>query len=126
MAGAALIVEALFSALHLIPAHHQLAIMHAAITWNYTSVLNLIFLALSALLLLRFLRTGGPAMLREMSNAPANPTAAPHSCCHSEPEPAAPTHSCCHAEPAPAPTHSCCHSEPEPPPPPTHSCCHHE
>ena len=77
MAGAALIVEALFSALHLIPAHHQLAIMHAAITWNYTSVLNLIFLALSALLLLRFLRTGGPAMLREMSNAPANPTAAP-------------------------------------------------
>ena len=112
MAGAALIVEALFSALHLIPAHHQLAIMNASITWNYTSVLNLVFLALSALLLLRFLRTGGPAMLREMGNAPANPSAAPHSCCHTEPEPT-----------EPKPPHSCCHSDPEPPPPPTH-CCH--
>ena len=86
MAGAALIVEALFSALHLIPAHHQLAIMNASITWNYTSILNLVFLALSALLLLRFLRTGGPAMLREMGNVPAAPTAAPHSCCHSDPD----------------------------------------
>ena len=111
MAGAALIVEALFSALHLIPAHHQLAIMNAAITWNYTSALNLLFLAISAALLFRFLRTGGPAMLREMGNAPAIP-AAPHSCCHAEPEPT-----------EPKPPHSCCHSEPEPPPPPTH-CCH--
>jgi len=110
MAGAALIVEALFSALHIVPTHHQLAIMHASITWNYTSVLNLIFLAISALLLLRFLRTGGPAMLREMGNAPADPIAAPHSCCHSEP--------------APTPTHSCCHSEPAPPPPPPTHCCH--
>jgi hypothetical protein len=84
--------------------------MNASITWNYTSVLNLIFLAISALLLLRFLRTGGPAMLREMGNAPANPAAAPHSCCH--------------AEAAPAPTHSCCHSETQPPPP-TDDCCHH-
>ncbi len=108
MAGAALLVEALFSALNLIPAHHQLAIMHASITWNYTSVLNVIFLALSALLLIRFLRTGGPAMLREMGNAPSTPAAAPHSCCHSEPVPA-PTHSCCHTEPEPKPPHSCCH-----------------
>jgi uncharacterized membrane protein YraQ (UPF0718 family) len=105
MAGAALLVEALFSALHLIPAHSQLAIMNSAITWNYTSALNLVFLAVSALLLVRFLRTGGPAMLREMGNVPANPAAAPHSCC--EPEP---IHSCCHAEPEPTepkPTHHC-------------------
>jgi hypothetical protein len=128
MAGAALIVEALFSALHLIPAHHQLAIMNSAITWNYTSVLNLIFLALSALLLLRFLRTGGPAMLREMGNAPANPNAAPHSCCHAEPEPPPPPSHCCHTEPEPAANpntapHSCCHAEPEPTEPkPTHHC----
>jgi len=111
MAGAALIVEALFSAMRLIPAHHQLAIMNASITWNYTSVLNLVFLALSSLLPIRFLRTGGPAMLREMGNTPANPPAAPHSCCHSDPEPT-PTHSCCLAEPEPTepkPPHSCCH-----------------
>jgi hypothetical protein len=85
--------------------------MNASITWNYTSVLNLVFLALSSLLLIRFLRTGGPAMLREMGNTPANPAAAPHSCCHSDPEPT-PTHSCCLAEPEPTepkPPHSCCH-----------------
>jgi hypothetical protein len=130
MAGAALIVEALFSALHLIPAHHQLAIMNASITWNYTSALNLLFLAISAALLFRFLRTGGPAMLREMGNAPANPAAPTHSCCHAEPEPASaptPTHSCCCSKPETeaksAPTHSCCHSEPEPAEPkPTHHC----
>jgi uncharacterized membrane protein YraQ (UPF0718 family) len=111
MAGAALIVEALFSAMRLIPAHHQLAIMNASITWNYTSVLNLVFLALSSLLLIRFLRTGGPAMLREMGTAPSNP--------------AAPTHSCCHSDPEPTPTHSCCLAEPEPTEPkPPHSCCH--
>ncbi len=119
MAGAALLVEALFSALNLIPAHRQLTIMNASITWNYTTVLNLIFLVLSALLLLRFLRTGGPAMLREMGNVPANPSAAPHSCC--EPEP---IRACCHSDPAPPPTHSCCHAEPDPPPPPPHHCCH--
>jgi len=116
IAGAALLVEALFSAVHLIPAHRQLAIMNASITWNYTSVLNLIFLALSVLLLIRFLRTGGPAMLREMGNVPPGPSAAPHSCCHSEPDtdPAPPSaHSCCHADPAP---------DPSPPPPP--HCCH--
>ena len=72
--------------------------MNASITWNYTTVLNLIFLVLSALLLLRFLRTGGPAMLREMGNAPADPNAAPHSCC--EPEP---IRACCHSDPAPPP-----------------------
>ena len=108
IAGAAVIVEALFSALHLIPAHRQLAIMNAAVSWNYTSVLNILFLLVSLLLLIRFLKTGGPAMLREMGNAPADPDAAPHFCCHSEP----------------APTHSCCHADPEPPPPPPHHCCH--
>jgi len=108
IAGAAILVEALFSALNLIPAHHQLAIMNSAITWNYTSVLNLVFLAISASLLIRFLKTDGPAMLREMGNAPADPSAAPHSCCQPEP-----VHSCCHSDPVP-----------DPPPPPPHSCCH--
>ena len=44
--------------------------MTESIRWNYTSVLNLIFLVVSALLLLRFLRTGGPAMLRMMDAPP--------------------------------------------------------
>jgi Heavy metal binding domain len=40
------------------------------VTWNYTTFLNIAFLALSAVLVVRFLRTGGPQMLR-MMNAPA-------------------------------------------------------
>jgi hypothetical protein len=126
MAGAALTVEALFSALHLIPAHHPLHLMQDTLRWNYTTFLNIVFLAISALLLLRFLRTGGPAMLREMGNAPADPNAEPHSCCHPEPvvlhsccepEPAPATHSCCEPEPTVlATTHNCCHAEPEPAP----------
>jgi hypothetical protein len=39
-------------------------------TLNYTTVLNVLFLALAAVLLIRFLRTGGREMLR-MMNAPA-------------------------------------------------------
>jgi uncharacterized protein len=112
MAGAALAVEALFGALHLIPAHRQIAVMQETIRWNYTSVLNVLFLAVSALLLTRFLKTGGPAMLREMGNAPADPNAEPHSCCHEEPVTVVASHDCCHAEPEAVAKHDCCHVEP--------------
>ena len=39
----------------------------ASITWNYTTVLNIVFLALAAALVVRFVRTGGLPMLRMMS-----------------------------------------------------------
>jgi hypothetical protein len=39
----------------------------AQISLNYTTVLNVVFLALAAALVLRFMNTGGPAMLRMMS-----------------------------------------------------------
>jgi hypothetical protein len=45
-------------------------VIEASLTWNYTSVLNIVFLALAGLLVWRFLKTGGPAMLR-MMNRPA-------------------------------------------------------
>ena len=80
MTLAALIVEFLFSVLHLIPAHGHARIMQETMRWNYTSILNVLFLAVSALLLLRFLRTGGPAMLRMMDEAP--PADAPAHHCH--------------------------------------------
>ncbi len=67
MAAAALAVEFLFAALHLIPQQRNARIMEEAISWNYTTWLNIIFLSLAALLFWRFLRTGGPAMLRMMS-----------------------------------------------------------
>jgi uncharacterized membrane protein YraQ (UPF0718 family) len=119
MAGAALVVEGLFGALHLIPAHRQLMVMHESVRWNYTSVLNLVFLAVSGLLLVRFLKTGGPAMLREMGGAAVDPMAEGHSCCGEEP---AVVHSCCDEEPVVV--KDCCHAEVEVVAEIKHDCCH--
>jgi uncharacterized protein len=70
MTGAALIVEAIFAALGLIPAERNARIIETSVTWNYTTWLNIMFLVLAALLVWRFLKTGGPEMLR-MMNKPA-------------------------------------------------------
>jgi uncharacterized protein len=69
MALAALAVEFIFGALHLIPQQRSVQIMEESIHWNYTTVLNIIFLMLAAVLVIRFLRTGGPEMLRMMSDS---------------------------------------------------------
>ncbi|NYF90841.1 permease [Tunturiibacter empetritectus] len=66
MAVAALVVEFVFGWLHLIPQQRNARVMEEAISWNYTTWLNLGFLVVAALLVVRFLRTGGPAMLRMM------------------------------------------------------------
>ncbi|HEV2235832.1 MAG TPA: permease [Ktedonobacterales bacterium] len=70
MAAAGYVVELLFGALGIIPTHRAVAAIAEGPTWNYTSVLNLIFLALAAVLVVRFVRTGGVAMLRMMGGAP--------------------------------------------------------
>jgi uncharacterized membrane protein YraQ (UPF0718 family) len=80
MALAALAVEAIFAALHLIPTDRSVEIMQEAIRWNYTSVLNILFLLVSAIMLFRFLKTGGPMMLRMMDEAPPPDAPASHSC----------------------------------------------
>ena len=73
MAVAASIVEALFGALGLIPEERKAQVVEASVTWNYTTLLNVAFLVLAALLIWRFMKTGGPEMLRIM-NAPAQPS----------------------------------------------------
>jgi hypothetical protein len=70
-AVAALIVDLIFGGFTLIPSEHKARVVEASITWNYTTWLNLAFLVLAGLLVGRFLKTGGPAMLR-MMNRPAN------------------------------------------------------
>jgi uncharacterized membrane protein YraQ (UPF0718 family) len=70
MAGAALIVEAIFVVLGLIPIERNARVAEASVTWNYTTWLNIVFLVLAASLVWRFLKTGGPEMLR-MMNRPA-------------------------------------------------------
>jgi uncharacterized membrane protein YraQ (UPF0718 family) len=70
MAAAALVVELTFGALGLIPAQRNARVVEASITWDYTTWLNIAFLILAGLLVWRFLKTSGPAMLR-MMNRPA-------------------------------------------------------
>jgi uncharacterized membrane protein YraQ (UPF0718 family) len=69
MALAALAVEFIFGALHLIPRQRGAQIIEESIHWNYTTVLNIIFLMLAMALVIRFLRTGGPEMLRMMNRS---------------------------------------------------------
>jgi uncharacterized membrane protein YraQ (UPF0718 family) len=70
MAGAAYIVELIFGIAGLVPPHRSAQIVEAHITWNYTTWLNIVFLGLAVLLVWRFMKTGGPEMLR-MMNKPA-------------------------------------------------------
>lgn len=69
MAGAGYVVELLFGVAGLIPRNRDAHVLAASVQWNYTTVLNIIFLALSAVMVWRFLRTGGPEMLRMMSSS---------------------------------------------------------
>jgi uncharacterized membrane protein YraQ (UPF0718 family) len=70
MVGAGYLVELLFGITDLIPAQRNATVMEATISWNYTTWLNIAFLTLAAVLVVRFLRTGGLPMLRMMSGAP--------------------------------------------------------
>jgi uncharacterized membrane protein YraQ (UPF0718 family) len=66
MAAAGLIVELLFRLVGLVSEERHARVVEASIQLNYTTVLNVVFLGLVAVLVWRFLKTGGPEMLREM------------------------------------------------------------
>jgi uncharacterized protein len=67
MAAAGYIVEFLFEALGIIPQDRNVVAFTEGVHWNYTSILNIIFLILAAILVIRFIRTGGLPMLRMMN-----------------------------------------------------------
>src|SRR5438105_1120592 len=68
MVVAGLIVEFVFDGLGLIPSERNAKVIEASVTLNYTTVLNIVFLALGALLLWRyFTRGGGLRMLKTMN-----------------------------------------------------------
>jgi len=67
MAAAALLVELLFAALGLTPQQRNALVVEASINWDYTTWLNIAFLALAAYLVWRFVRTGGVPMLKMMN-----------------------------------------------------------
>jgi uncharacterized membrane protein YraQ (UPF0718 family) len=70
MAIAGLLVELVFGALGLIPTARNALVAEPSLSLNYTTVLNVLFLALAATLLVRAWRTGGFAMVAMMDRMP--------------------------------------------------------
>jgi len=69
MAAAALVVELVFQSLGLVPARGAARVVETTISFNYTTVLNVLFLVLASGLVWRFFRTGGRAMMRSMAHS---------------------------------------------------------
>jgi len=72
MAVAGYLVEAIFAVLRLTPTVRNAKVLQASITFNYTTVLNIIFLVIAGALIYRFLKTGGPMMLKMMNKKEAH------------------------------------------------------
>jgi uncharacterized protein len=70
MALAGFLIGLLFQSLGITPSHRQVQILTSHPEWNYTTVLDIAFLVLIAVLGYRFLTTGGPDMLRAMEMSP--------------------------------------------------------
>ena len=66
MAAAGYVIEFAFGGLGLVPDRASAKIPDQGVSFDYTTWLNIAFLLLAAVLLVRFGRTGGPAMLRMM------------------------------------------------------------
>ena len=66
MVVSAIVVELVFSRIGLVPTVRGLSTVSLHITVNYTTVLNIIFLIIVGPLSIRFVRTGGPQVMRMM------------------------------------------------------------
>ncbi|NUR30021.1 MAG: permease, partial [Catenulispora sp.] len=70
MASAGYAIELLFNAFGLVPDRDGMAVMSEGVQWNYTTFLNIAFLLLAVVLVVRFFRTGGMAMMGMMGGGP--------------------------------------------------------
>ena len=70
MAASGLLVELVFDRLGLIPSERDAKVVEASVTWNYTTVLNIVFLALAGVLVWRYFRRGGGLAMLRMMNKP--------------------------------------------------------
>ena len=70
MVMAGYVIEFLFGGLGLIPSSRSAKVAEESVRWNYTTILNIIFLALPTGLVYRFVTTGGIPMLRVMGGGP--------------------------------------------------------
>ena len=60
--------------LGLVPSTRHAKVIEASVSWNYTTYLNIAFLILAAVLVYRFVRTGGMPMLKMMGGRPDDMT----------------------------------------------------
>ena len=72
MVLAGLGVELLFEAIGIEPTQRNAKVTEAEVTWNYTTFLNIVFLALAAVLVWRYFRRGGGLAMLKMMNEPAH------------------------------------------------------
>ncbi len=63
-------VELIFGVAGLTPHERTATVMEESVSWNYTTWLNIVFLAAAGVLVARSARTGGLAMLRMMGGPP--------------------------------------------------------
>ena len=70
MVAAGYLVELIFGTANLIPSQRNATVMQASISWNYTTWLNIVFLVIAALLVVRFVTSGGLPMVRMMGGSP--------------------------------------------------------
>jgi len=70
MVAAGYVVELIFGGLGLVPDPARARIPDQGVSWDYTTWLNIVFLVLAGTLVVRFVRTGGVAMLRMMGGSP--------------------------------------------------------
>lgn len=70
MVGTGYLVELIFGVTSLVPQERSAIVMDEGISWNYTTWLNIAFLILAAVLLVRFFSTGGREMLQMMGGTP--------------------------------------------------------
>lgn len=80
MVAAGYLVELIFGATSLIPKQRNATVMEAAISWNYTTWLNIAFLVVAAVLVARFVATGGIPMARMMGGSPDGGHEHAHEC----------------------------------------------
>ena len=73
MVIAGYVIEVVFGGLGLIPDPASAKIPDQGVAWDYTTWLNIAFFLLAAVLLVRFVRSGGLPMLRMMNGAPDAP-----------------------------------------------------
>src|SRR5436190_3543748 len=70
MALSGLLVELLFEALGIVPTDRSAVVTEASVTWNYTTYLNIVFLALAGVLLWRYFTRGGGWKMLKMMDEP--------------------------------------------------------